>query len=229
MLFQNAILALFLFTPVASKLSRPKSYFLWGLGYKFLACITLIGFLSSCATKPPSDINNICNIFKQYPQWYADSKDVERRWKVSVPIQMAIIHQESKFDAHAKPSRTKLLHVLPWVRPSSAYGYTQALHSTWNVYKQSNGSVFSSRDNFGSGVDFIGWYANQAYNKAKIPRSDAYSLYLAYHEGVGGYQRKTYLRKPWLLHVARKVRAKASLYSMQLNSCQASLKKRTWY
>lgn len=185
--------------------------------------------LSSCATKrPPSDINNICNIFAQYPRWYHDAKDVEKRWKVPVPIQMAIIHQESKFDAYAKPSRTKLLSIIPWKRPSSAYGYTQALHSTWNHYKSTNGSFFSSRDDFGTGVDFIGWYADQAYNQAKVPRTNAYSLYLAYHEGVGGYKRKTYLEKPWLQQVAHKVQAKAALYTMQLNSCRVPLKARAW-
>ncbi|MDI1353109.1 MAG: hypothetical protein PSV35_10160 [bacterium] len=184
--------------------------------------------LTSCVSKPPSDINNICNIFKQYPKWYRDAKDVERRWKIPVPVQMAIIHQESKFDATARPPRTKLLWIIPWKRPSTAYGYTQALHSTWNHYKQSNGGLFSSRDDFGDGVDFIGWYANQSYLKAGIQRSDAYSLYLAYHEGVGGYQRKTYLQKPWLIGVARKVKAKSQLYAMQLNSCQGSLK-RSWF
>ena len=184
--------------------------------------------LASCASHAPSDVNNICTVFKEYPQWYKDAKDVEHRWKVPVPVQMAIVHQESKFDATARPPRTKLLSVIPWKRPSSAYGYAQALHATWNEYKRTNGNVFSSRDDFGDGVDFIGWYANQASVKAGIPRTDAYPLYLAYHEGVGGYQRKSYLKKPWLLNVAQKVKAKAQTYAMQLNSCQGSLKSRSW-
>ncbi|MGL6030382.1 MAG: hypothetical protein ACRC0B_01385, partial [Legionella sp.] len=141
--------------------------------------------LLSCASAPPRDVNNICNIFKQYPKWYTDAKDVERRWKVPVAVQMAIIHQESKFDARARPPRKKLLRIIPWKRPSSAYGYTQALRGTWAHYKQKNGGLFSSRGDFADGVDFIGWYANQANIRAGIPRSDAYPLYLAYHEGVG--------------------------------------------
>jgi len=185
--------------------------------------------LSACVSSPPSDINNICHIFKQYPKWYTDAKDVEARWKVPVPVQMAIIHQESKFDARARPSRTKLLYVIPWKRPSSAYGYTQALHQTWNEYKRSNGGLFASRDDFSDGVDFVGWYANQANIKARIPRSDAYSLYLAYHEGIGGYLRKTYLKKSWLIPVARKVKARSQIYAMQLNSCKGTLKSRSWF
>lgn len=181
-----------------------------------MVSLVLIG----CVTPQPSDVNNLCNIFRQYPKWYNDAKDVERRWKVPVSIQMAIIHQESKFDARARPSRTNLLWVIPWKRPSSAYGYTQALNDTWKHYKQSNGGWFSSRNDFSDGVDFIGWYANQAHIRAGIPRTNAYLLYLAYHEGIGGYQRKTYLKKSWLLPVARKVKARSEIYAMQLKSCR---------
>ncbi len=65
----------------------------------------------------------------------------------------------------------------------------------------------------------MGWYANQANRTAGIPRYDAYRLYLAYHEGIGGYQRKTYLQKPWLIQVARKVKARSQIYQAQLNRC----------
>ena len=199
------------------------------MNFKLFILLFFVIFLTACVSQPPRDINNICTIFKQYPKWYRDVTDVEKRWKIPVPVQMAIIHQESKFDARAKPPRTKFLGIIPWKRPSSAYGYTQALHSTWNLYKQNNGGLFSSRDDFGDGVDFIGWYANEANKKARISRADAYSLYLAYHEGIGGYQRKTYLKKQWLLPVARKVKAKAQMYSMQLNSCKSSLKSHSWF
>ncbi|MDX1838235.1 hypothetical protein DIZ81_10525 [Legionella taurinensis] len=186
-----------------------------------LFTLSLVLVLAGCATRQPSDVNNVCNIFKQYPGWYRASKDVERRWRVPVPVQMAIIHQESKFDAKATPPRGKLLWVIPWKRPSSAYGYTQALRSTWALYKKSQdgGNFWASRDSFTDGVDFIGWYANQANRRAHIPRYDAYNLYLAYHEGVGGYQRKTYLKKPWLIQVARKVKTRAQIYQAQLSRC----------
>lgn len=184
-----------------------------------ILAVLLASLLSGCVTVPPRDVNNVCNIFKQYPRWYRDAKDVEKRWLVPIPVQMAIIHQESKFDAKAQPPRKKLLKVIPWKRPTTAYGYTQALNGTWALYKKQHGNLFSSRDNFGEGVDFIGWYANEAYKRAGIPRNDAYNLYLAYHEGVGGYQKKTWLRKAWLLPVARKVKARSELYGMQLARC----------
>ncbi len=183
-----------------------------------LASVALFA-LSGCVSAPPRDVNNICSIFKQYPRWRTDALDVQRRWKIPVPVQMAIVHQESKFDARAKPPRTKFLWFIPWKRPSTAYGYAQALDGTWALYKNSDGSMWASRDNFAAGVDFIGWYANQAYRRAKISRDNAYDLYLAYHEGITGYQRKTYLHKKWLIPVAHKVSARAQIYKAQLARC----------
>lgn len=175
--------------------------------------------LASCVSKPPRNVDNLCSIYHQYPRWYKDARDVERRWKISIPVQMAIIHQESKFDAKARPPRTKLLWIIPWKHKSTAYGYSQALNGTWAHYKKTNGSLWSSRDNFAAGVDFIGWYANQAHRQAGISRDDVYSLYLAYHEGIGGFQRRTYLQKPWLIQVARKVKLRSEIYRAQLQRC----------
>jgi hypothetical protein len=56
-----------------------------------------------------------------------------------------------------------------------------------------------------------------------ISRWDAYSQYLAYHEGQGGYKRGTYQRKPWLLKVARKVESRAKSYQTQLARCEDEL------
>lgn len=184
-----------------------------------LSLVSLI-FLAGCMPPPPPhNVDNICHIFKEYPSWYSSTQKAAKRWGVPIPVQMAIIHQESRFQAQAKPPRQKILWVIPWNRPSTAYGYSQALDSTWDIYKSSRGWLFSSRESFDDAVDFIGWYANQAYRRAGIPRNDAYSIYLAYHDGVTGFQRKTYLSKPWLIQVARKVERKAKIYQWQLNSC----------
>ena len=185
-------------------------------------------FLSGCATSPPKHVDNICSIFKQNPDWYRETKAVEKRWHVPIPTQMAIMHQESKFNAYAKPERTKLLWVIPWTRPSSAYGYAQALDMTWRGYKRDTGKLFASRTNFADGVDFIGWYAHQAHRRAGIRYDDTMALYLAYHEGIGGYQQKTYRRKGWLVRVAQKVRTRAAIYEAQLNRCEAQFKRRTF-
>lgn len=186
-------------------------FFLFGLSH-FL--------LTSCMhPHPPRNLDNICYIFKHNPKWYSSAKATEKRWHVPVAVQMAIIHQESKFNATAKPARTKLLWVIPWKRPSTAYGYSQVLDGTWHNYKKSNGWLFSSRDNFADATDFIGWYANQAYLREGISKSNSFALYLAYHEGITGYKYKTYLKKPWLILVAKKVAKRARIYQMQMKSC----------
>ena len=187
--------------------------------FKNLWIIVFMLVLAGCASPPPRDVNNICNIFHQYPHWRSETLDVQRRWKVPVAVQMAIMHQESKFDPHATPPRTKLLWVIPWSRPSTAYGYTQALRSTWAQYKHTSRGMWASREDFSDAVDFIGWYADQAYIKARISRSNAYELYLAYHEGIGGYQRRSYLNKPWLVNVAKKVELRSQIYQAQLRHC----------
>lgn len=186
----------------------------------FLLLSAILFLLAGCATTPPPrDVNHICHVFKQYPRWYREAKGVERRWHVPVNVQMAIIHQESKFDGGAMPPRRKLLWIIPWSRPSTAYGYSQALNSTWKLYQRSHGHYWAARDSFGDAVDFIGWYAHQANVRAHIPPNDPYRLYLAYHEGVGGYLKRTYLRKPWLIQVAHKVSARAAIYNAQLKRC----------
>ena len=189
--------------------------------FKSLTLLLFAFLLASCVSRPPSNVNNICQVFKEYPAWYRDAKDVERRWRIPLVVQMAIVHQESKFDSKARPPATKLLWIIPWKRPSTAYGYSQALHNTWKQYKRAHGGGgrWASRDVFADAVDFIGWYANQANRIAGIPRNDPYRLYLAYHEGIGGYQRKTYLQKAWLIKVARKVKAQSQIYQAQLSRC----------
>jgi hypothetical protein len=180
-------------------------------------------FLSACATLPPPNrIDNVCYIFRQYPDWYQASKKAERDWGIPVDIQMAIIHQESKFQADAKPPYQFFLGIIPLGRPSSAFGYTQALDATWDWYQKTQGRYFASRQNFKDGVDFVAWYSHIANRRANIPKNDAYRLYLAYHEGIGGYMHRSYLKKPWLIRVAHKVSAQSAIYRAQLRNCPVS-------
>lgn len=176
--------------------------------------------LASCATVPPPDnTSNICRIFQQYPEWYLVTKRTEQRWGVPVAVQMAIINQESSFVSDARPPRTKLLYVIPWTRPTSAYGYSQAINHTWHLYQQSTGHYYASRDEFADADNFVGWYASRAHSRAGISPNNAYQLYLAYHEGITNYKNKTYLAKPWLMRVAAKVKSRAQLYNSQLKRC----------
>lgn len=181
--------------------------------------------VSACTTSPPSRTDNICTIFREKDGWYDDAADSRKEWGSPISVMMAIMHQESRFVAKAKPPRKKILWVIPGPRPSSAFGYSQAKKSTWVEYKRSAGRYGADRDDFGDAIDFIGWYNEQSNRRSGIAKNDAYRLYLAYHEGHGGYNRGTYRKKSWLVSVAKKVRDKAARYRSQLLKCEDELKK----
>lgn len=185
--------------------------------------------ISGCATPPPSDPNNLCNIFHQYPRWFEDTLSVRQRWGVPISVQMAIIYQESSFNANAKPPREKLLGIIPWKRPTTAYGYSQALEGTWQHYEASTGKRYNSRNDFDDASDFIGWYAQLAYEKANISKSDTYHLYLAYHEGIGNYLQGSYRHKPDIMAAARQVQHRANRYRAQLLYCEKDIPRSPWY
>jgi hypothetical protein len=62
-----------------------------------------------------------------------------------------------------------------------------------------------------------------------IRKNDAYDLYLAYHEGSGGYLHHSYVNKPWLIRAARDVAAVANNYNAQLARCECNLPKKPWW
>jgi hypothetical protein len=189
----------------------------------------LVIFVAGCTTSRPANVDNICAIFSEKDDWYEEAADSRDEWGSPIPVMMAIMHQESRFHAKAKPPRKKILGFIPGFRPSNAYGYSQALDSTWDGYKRSAGRYGADRDDFGDAIDFIGWYNYQSHKRSGISRSNTYGLYLAYHEGHGGYNRGTYRKKKWLMKVARKVERRAGTYQSQLVGCEEELKDRGWF
>lgn len=189
-------------------------------------CLVFILFLGCATTPPPRYIYDICEVFRENPRWYKAARKSYKRWGVPIPILMAIMHQESKFMADARPPRGSCLWIFPGPRPSSAYGYTQASNETWKEYQDSTGHTGADRDDFEDSVDFIGWYSHLSYKRCRISKNDTYQLYLAYHEGHGGFNRKTYRKKAWLLGVARKVEGRAKAYKSQLASCERQFQRR---
>ncbi len=176
--------------------------------------------LSSCVHKVPSNPDNICTIFDDKWRWHKHAKKSQKKWGTPIHVQMAILKQESGFQYDAKPGRKKLLGFIPWKRKSSAYGYAQVLNATWKEYIKATGNKGADRDNFKDAIDFVGWYTNKSHKKAKISKWDAYNQYLAYHEGQGGYLKKSYNKKKWLLTVAKKVETQSKKYALQIKSCQ---------
>ncbi len=185
------------------------------------AGLALLLLTAACAGAPsaPRDPKNLCGIFRQYPDWHAAADRSRRRWGVPVPVMMAILYHESGFRADAKPPRTSCLWVFPGPRPSSAYGYPQAIDSTWDLYRQKTGNRWADRDDFADAVDFVGWYCHISQLECGISKVDAHHLYLAYHEGWTGYRRGTFRRKGYVVNTARRVAATAARYQRQIPAC----------
>ncbi len=119
-----------------------------------------------------------------------------------------------------------MLWILPGPRPSTAYGYSQALDSTWRDYQLRRQRPRARRDRFSDAVDFVGWYAHRLSKSADINLSDPLNLYLAYHEGPSGYTQGRHLHKPEVLAAAKRVAETARLYERQLADCGSFLERR---
>lgn len=192
------------------------------LMYKYLPLFVLF-FMTGCTTAPPKNVDDVCDIFDEYYDWYNASKAVEQKYGLPIGVTMAFIHQESRFVEDARPPREWFLWIIPGPRKSSAYGYTQALDGTWYDYQKDTGLWGADRDDFEDAVDFIGWYNQRTIKRTGIKKHDAYRLYLAYHDGAGGYLKGTHKKKPWLLKVSRKVESRAKMYNRQLLQCRDTL------
>ena len=184
--------------------------------------ILLLFLLSSCSSIPTNTANS-CSIFNERYLWYKYTKKVEQRWGTPIYIQLAIIKMESNFDWLAKPARKKIFKVIPFKRPSSSFGYSQAVKGTWAQYKKETGNNLATRARFKDSVDFIGWYTNKTESILKISKNDAFKQYIAYHEGWGNF--KYYKKNKKVIGLANKVKKQSEIYKKQLINCKNSLNK----
>lgn len=192
-----------------------------------LAVLAGLGLLiARFGPHPPLRADNACRILTDRPEWYRSVDQVVERWGVPIHLQLAIVHQESRFRATARPERKQLLGFVPTVLTSTAYGYAQATNTTWQRYKQATGKELAERTDFADAVDFIGWYVTMSHKRLGIRKDDAYRQYLAYHEGQTGVEQRTHWRKPWLQHVARGVASQAERYRAHLLTCRVELDRR---
>lgn len=147
-------------------------------------------------------------------------RQTERRWGVPVHMQMAVIHQESRFVGNARTPFRYALGVIPTGRQSSAYGYSQALDGTWDEYREQTGRRGARRDRIQDATDFMGWYVQGTTDRLGIPKTDVRNQYLAYHEGRAGFTRGSHNSKPWLINVANSLETRSNLYRAQLATCR---------
>lgn len=187
-----------------------------------LLALPFYGYYHFFGEWTPSKVDNICQIFEERPVWYVYAKRTEETYGIKIPVLFSIIRHESSFRPKAKPPRKKLFWKVPhWDRLSSAYGYAQAIDGTWKWYLKSFPG--KERDVFADAVTFVGWYNSKTHTKNKIAKEDAYNLYLAYHEGQGGYARGTYKKNKGLQAYAKKVEKTSLLYTTQLRACSGDI------
>lgn len=188
-------------------------------GFRTLALLVLVAACGGGNGTAPRNLDNACSIVQQRPSYLRAMKATERKWGIPVNVQMATIHQESRFISDARTPLQYKLGVIPVGRQSSAYGYAQALDGTWDEYRRAQNRSGAKRNRIRDATDFMGWYMDASARELGISKSDARSQYLAYHDGRTGYRRGSYKSKPWLLRVSASVADRSNTYRQQLIAC----------
>ena len=190
--------------------------------FKKIILFTILIIISACSSIP-KNTQNSCAIFEERYLWYKHAKASYERWGAPIHLQLAFVKKESDFDWLAKPPRKKLFKVVPFKRPSSSFGYSQAVKGTWKQYKDETGNKFATRSRFKDSVDFIGWYTSKSNKILKISMKDTFKHYIAYHEGWGNY--KNYRKNKKVISLAKRVEKQSRIYEKQLNICKNKLNK----
>tara|TARA_B100000686_G_scaffold320143_1_gene371504 strand:- start:24 stop:638 length:615 start_codon:yes stop_codon:yes gene_type:complete len=189
---------------------------------KNLIYFIILLFLVSC-TSVPKYPSNACKIFGEKYLWYKHTKKSSEVYGAPIHIILAFVSKESGFNRWAKPKRKRLFKVIPYKRPSSSFGYSQAVNKTWELYKTETNNPLALRARFKDSVMFIGWYMRKTNKINKIPLDDAYRQYLNYYLGWGNYAKKIYKTDKKSIIYAKSVQKKSKIYKNQLRECQKSL------
>ena len=188
---------------------------------KNLIIFLIFLFLTSCSSVPKHP-QNACKIFGEHYFWYKSAKKSSEKYGAPIHIILAFVNKESGFNRWAKPKRTKLFKIIPYKRPSSSFGYSQAVKKTWQLYKTETNSPLALRTRFRDSVMFIGWYISKTNKINNISMEDSYRQYLNYYLGWGSYAKKTYKTDKKAIILAKKVEKQAKVYKAQLLECQKS-------
>ena len=189
---------------------------------KNLIYLLLFFFIASCSSIPKYP-QNACKIFGENYLWYKSAKKSSEKYGAPIHIILAFVNKESGFNRWAKPKRKKLFKILPYKRPSSSFGYSQAVNKTWELYKSETENPLALRARFKDSVMFIGWYMKKTNKINKIPLNDSYRQYLNYYLGWGNYSKKTYKTDKKAILFAKKVQKQSRIYKKQLEDCKKSL------
>ena len=194
---------------------------------KIRAGLALLALALGSCSSPPEDLgppraqDDLCALFAERPGWREAAERAAARWDTPVELMMAIIWRESSFRAAVRPPRDHAFGVVPLGRPSTAYGYAQAIDGTWDWYREETGQRDADRTDFGHAVDFVGWYLDKTRDSNGVGPFDAFSHYIAYHEGHTGFRRGGWREKAWLQQAATGVAVQTARYRGQLSACRA--------
>ena len=142
---------------------------------------------------------------------------------------LAFVNKESGFNRWAKPQRTKLFKIIPYKRPSSSLGYSQAVKKTWELYKTETNNPLALRTRFKDSAMFIGWYIKKTNQINKIPINDSYRQYLNYYLGWGNYSKKVYNKDKKAIILAEAVQKQSNIYKKQLKKCKKKLDRKKYF
>jgi len=194
---------------------------------KNLIYFVVFFFVASCSSIP-KNTSNACKLFGERYLWYKHVKKSSEMYGAPVHIILAFVNKESGFNRWAKPKRTKLFKIIPYKRPSSSFGYSQAVKKTWELYKTETDNPLALRTRFKDSVYFISWYISKTNKINKIPLNDSYRQYLNYYLGWGNYAKKTYKTDKKAIIFAKSVKKQSNIYKNQLKECQKNLDKKKY-
>ena len=184
-------------------------------------------FIASCSSIPKYP-SNACKIFGERYLWYKHTKKSSEIYGAPIHIILAFVNKESGFILWAKPKRTKIFKVVPYKRPSSSFGYSQAVNKTWEMYKIDTNNPLALRTRFKDSVMYIGWYIRKTNKINKVPLNDSFNQYLNYYLGWGDYSKKVYKTDKKSIIFAKSVQKQSNTYKKQLKECQKSLDRKKY-
>ena len=193
------------------------------LSKKLIYCFVFL-LIASCSSVPKYT-QNACKIFSEKYFYLKYTRAASKKWGAPISSILAVINKESGFRRFAKPRRTKLFKVIPYRRPSSSLGFSQAVNKTWDLYKKENDKPVALRISYKHSSDFVGWYFWKTNKINKISFNDTRNMYLNYYLGWTAYKNKAYLTDKKAIIFAKSVEKQSKIYKSQLQECKSIVNK----
>ena len=153
------------------------------------------------------------------------TRAASKKWGVPISTILAVISKESGYKRFARPPRHKIFKIIPYRRPSSSLGFSQAVVKTFSLYKKENNKPLALRISYKTSSDFVGWYFWKTNKINKVSLNDTRNLYLNYYLGWTAYKNKAYRTNKKAIILAKNVEKQAKIYKNQLQECKSILNK----